>query len=50
MSRGFDLDSFGMDDFRESDSYDRGRETGAGRVGGSRRASHGRPPTICGIS
>ncbi|MGA7190914.1 MAG: hypothetical protein WBY66_20640, partial [Candidatus Acidiferrales bacterium] len=35
MSRGFDLDSFGMDDFRESDSYDRGRETGACRGGGS---------------
>jgi hypothetical protein len=30
MSRGFDFDSFEMDDFRESDSYDRGRETGAG--------------------
>jgi hypothetical protein len=35
MSRGFDFDSFGMDDFREDDSYDRGRETGAGRGGGS---------------
>jgi hypothetical protein len=35
MSRGYDFDSFGMDDFRESDSYDRGRETGAGRGGGS---------------
>ena len=35
MSRGFDFDSFGMDDFRESDSYDRGRETTAGRGGGS---------------
>jgi hypothetical protein len=35
MSRGFDFDSFEMDDFRESDSYDRGRETGAGRSGGS---------------
>jgi len=35
MSRGFDFDSFEMDDFRESDSYDRGRETGAGRGGGS---------------
>lgn len=35
MSRGFDFDSFGMDDFRESDSYDRGRESGAGRGGGS---------------
>jgi hypothetical protein len=35
MSRGFDFDSFDMDDFRESDSYDRGRETGAGRAGGS---------------
>ena len=34
MSRGFDLDSFGMDDFRKSDSYDRDRETGAGRGGG----------------
>jgi len=35
MSRGFDFDSFEMDDFRESDSYDRGRETGAGRGDGS---------------
>jgi hypothetical protein len=35
MSRGFDFDSFGMDDFRESDSYDRDRETGAGRGGSS---------------
>jgi hypothetical protein len=35
MSRGFDLDPFDMDDFRASDSYDRGRETGAGRGGGS---------------
>jgi hypothetical protein len=35
MSRGFDFDSFGMDDFRESDSFDRGRETGAGRAAGS---------------
>jgi len=35
MSRGFDFDSFGMDDFRESDSDDRGREIGAGRGGGS---------------
>src|SRR6267143_6745301 len=35
MSRGFDFDSFDLDDFRESDSYDRGRETGAGRGGGS---------------
>jgi len=35
MSRGFDFDSFEMDDFRESDSYDHGRETGAGRSGGS---------------
>ena len=35
MSRGFDSDSFGMDDFRESDSHDRGRETGAGRGGSS---------------
>jgi hypothetical protein len=34
MSRGFDFDSFGMDDCRESDSYDRGREIGAGRGGG----------------
>lgn len=33
MSRGFDFDSFGMDDFRESESYDRGREIGAGRGG-----------------
>jgi hypothetical protein len=35
MSRGFDFDSFGMDDFRESDSYDRDREIGAGRGGSS---------------
>ena len=35
MSRGFDFDSFEMDDFREADSYDRGREIGAGRGGGS---------------
>jgi hypothetical protein len=35
MFRGFDFDSFDMDDFRESDSYDRGRETAAGRGGGS---------------
>jgi len=35
MSRGFDFDSFEMDDFRESDSYGRGRETGAGRGGSS---------------
>jgi hypothetical protein len=35
MSRGFDFDSFGMDNFRESDSYDRGREIGAGRGGSS---------------
>lgn len=35
MSRGFDFDSFGMDDFRESDSYGRGREIGAGRGGSS---------------
>ena len=35
MSRGFDFDSFEMDDFRESDSYDRGRETTSGRGGGS---------------
>jgi len=35
MSRGFDFDSFEMDDFRESDSYDRSRETGAGRGGNS---------------
>jgi len=35
MSRGFDFDSFEMDDFRESDSYGRGRESGAGRGGSS---------------
>jgi hypothetical protein len=35
MSRGFDFDSFGIDDFRESDSYDRGRETSASRGAGS---------------
>lgn len=35
MLRGFDFDSFGMDDFRESNSYDRSRETGAGRGGSS---------------
>jgi hypothetical protein len=35
MSRGFDFDSFGMDEFRESDSYERGRETAAGRGGSS---------------
>lgn len=35
MSRGFDFHSFDMDDFRESDSYDRGREIGAGRSDGS---------------
>jgi hypothetical protein len=35
MSRGFDFDSFEMDDFRESDSYGRGREAGAGRGGSS---------------
>ena len=35
MSRGFDFDSFEMDDFREADSYDRGREIDAGRGGGS---------------
>lgn len=35
MSRGFDFDSFGMDDFQKSDSYDRDRKTGAGRTGGS---------------
>jgi len=35
MSRGFDFDPFDMDDFRESDSYDRGRETDAGRGGSS---------------
>jgi hypothetical protein len=35
MSRGFDFDPFDMDYFRESDSYDRGRETAAGRGGGS---------------
>lgn len=34
MSRGFDFDSF-MDDFRESDSQDRGREIGTGRGGSS---------------
>jgi len=34
MSRGFDFDSFEMDDFRESDSYDRDRDIGAGRGGG----------------
>jgi hypothetical protein len=34
MSRGFDFDSF-MDDFRESDSPDRGREIGTGRGGNS---------------
>jgi hypothetical protein len=35
MSRGFDFDSFQMNDFRESDSYDRGREIDPGRGGGS---------------
>ena len=35
MSRGFDFDSLGMDDFRESDSYDRGSEIGADRAGSS---------------
>ncbi len=35
MSRGFDFDSFDMDDFLESDPHDRDRETGAGRGGGS---------------
>ena len=35
MSRGFDFDPFELDDFRESNSYDRGRETGTGRGGGS---------------
>jgi hypothetical protein len=35
MSRGFDFDSFEMDDFRESDSYGLGREIGAGTGGGS---------------
>jgi hypothetical protein len=35
MSRGFDFDSFEMDDFRESDSYDRGREASAGKGSGS---------------
>jgi hypothetical protein len=35
MSRGFDFDSFEMDDSRESDSYDRGRETGVGMGGRS---------------
>ena len=34
MSRGFDFDSFEMDDFREGDSYGRDREIGAGRGGG----------------
>ena len=35
MSRGFDFDSFQMDEFRESDSYTRDRDMGAGRSGGS---------------
>jgi hypothetical protein len=35
MSRGFDFDSFGMDDFRESHSHDRGREIAAGKGGSS---------------
>src|ERR1700684_3026899 len=35
MSRGFDFDSFDIDDFQESDSYDRGRETDTGRGGAS---------------
>src|SRR3984893_4172930 len=35
MSRGFHFDPFEMDDFRESDSYDHGRETIAGSGGGS---------------
>jgi hypothetical protein len=35
MSRGYDFDSFAMDDPRGPDSSDRGRETGAGRGGGS---------------
>lgn len=35
MSRGFDFDSFQMDDFRESDSYASVKDTGAGRSGGS---------------
>ena len=35
MSRGFDFDSFDMDDFRESDPHGRDRETGTGRGGGS---------------
>jgi hypothetical protein len=39
MSRGFDFDSFGMDDFREADSYGRSRETGACRGGSLSGAS-----------
>jgi hypothetical protein len=35
MYSGFDFDSFEMDDFRESDSYGRDRDIGAGRGGGS---------------
>jgi len=34
MSRGFDFDSF-MDDFRESDPHDHGREIGTGKGGSS---------------
>jgi hypothetical protein len=34
MSRGFDFDSF-MEDFRESNSHDRGREIGTGKAGSS---------------
>jgi len=39
MSRGFDFDSFEMDDFRGADSYGRSRETGAGRGGSLSGAS-----------
>ena len=35
MSRGFDFDSFHMDDFRESNSYARDGEIGSGTSGGS---------------
>jgi len=35
MSRGFDFDSFEIDDFREAESCARDREFGAGRGGGS---------------
>jgi hypothetical protein len=31
VSRGFDFGSFEMDEFRESDFYDGGREIGVGR-------------------